>query len=234
MVRELGKGDVECECNSCLAVNEYKKTEVTNKTVKCKSCKNEGVNIEEHKGSIVNNLYIIRDQKDGRKAAAYCTICGRVSLHEIGTIIDETAECICSTEQTKMVCRFCGKMTFIINPKTGEAKCEDRRCLSAAYVRGIQGEIDIQKKLGLYHIIYKEEYGKNVDRLQYEIINDADRQPTLIVYKNIIYVGTNERKFFKAFCLRHQKHLILQEEEIEDGYDHTMCSLEYDLNIDEY
>lgn len=242
ITRELGGGNAECLCESCGAKDDYIKTQVVNGLVKCTACKNKDIDIQNLKGNVVNTLYIIKNQvNEDNQIKAYCLVCGSVKSVNIGEVLNSTAKCTCEEVKKYSTCRFCGKNTYKIDIKNKVIQCENKNCSSNYYrkIKGFEDELKINMSAGLYIVTCRELYNKSLDRNSFSIVNDTQGNKCLVAYEKPIYVGRDNRKYFRIYCLQHKRYLVLSEAEIGDitktheiRYNHELCDSKYDMSIE--
>ena len=243
ILRELGGGEVECKCETCGIEEVYNKAQVTKKLIKCKACKSKDSDDTESvnwAGSIVNNLYVVKEQINGTTdVKTYCLICGRLAKVPVGSLINGTAKCICENEDVMIKCRYCGKDTYKVDIQNKRLKCTNPYCSGISKFSNFDNECKVTLANGLYNITLQEEYNnRRVDRLNYDIKGDKYGNKSLVVFKKPVYLGRDRKRYYRCYCLAHKKYLLLSYNEIGDisviddiNYEHDLCSSEFNMDI---
>lgn len=242
ITRELGGGEVDCKCETCGIIETYNKTQVVKKLAKCKTCKSNDEEVAEPigwAGSIINDLYVVKEQLNGTTdVKTYCLICGRLLKVPIGSLMNKTAKCVCNDKPTMLKCRYCGKDTYQVDMKNKRIRCTNQLCPGIGKISTFDNEYKVNVATGLYNITLREEYNQSVDRLDYEIKGDKHGHKCLVIFKRPIYLGRDRRRYYRCYCLAHKKYLLLSYNEIGDinkvdniDYNHDLCSSEFDMDI---
>lgn len=238
IVRELGGGEVECECTKCGLLDTYNKSRVKNRLIKCKACKESGEEDVDLVGSIINDLYVVRDQlKDTLDLKVYCLICGRLMKKSKGSLLLKTSECGCKHSEVMISCRYCGKRTYKINLKDKEIRCENEFCPGANNLGKFDDEYKVGIATGLYNITLKEEYNtSNINKLNFSVHGDINGNKCLVIFKKPIYLGRDRLEYYRCYCLSHKKYILLAANEVGwDGntkYNHEVCGVPFDMDIE--
>lgn len=252
IIERTDKDRFLCKCIRCgnIETKDYTRL-MTNRTAKCSMCKKDGTQQNERynsdlKGMVIgghkilsektritsleeryeaNGLRIDEDKGKLPKEDSLvvkivkvkCMDCGNEYNILKGAVISKAIVCtVCKGRKLVYECPQCGtKIRF-----ARKSRLENARCGCGYYINVAQ----MLRELDIRDTVEQLRHQFNINSSKYIIHNNE-----LIIF-NVMpyYVGRNLKRYYEAICLRHNKKIILSQDEIET-YNHDQCERGYNI-----